>query len=138
MGAGGFVGDVRRHLSLLMTLAAWLLATGSHWELVQTFAWGRMILTYAQTVPLAEAVRLTFTPGNECSLCVAVQTAKQEAPDQESPQLTAAGKILLSSPPTSEFTLTAPAPERWAQVRGGWQAGRRECPPVPPPRGRVA
>ena len=33
---------MRRKLSLVLTLTAWLLATGSHWDLVQTFAYARM------------------------------------------------------------------------------------------------
>ena len=47
---------MRRKFSLVLTLAAWLLATGSQWDLAQTFAWGRMIVTYSQTMSVAQAV----------------------------------------------------------------------------------
>jgi hypothetical protein len=60
-----------RRLALILTLTAWLFATGSHWDLVQTFGWGRMIAAYSKTMPLAEAIRLTFTTDNVCSICVA-------------------------------------------------------------------
>ncbi len=53
---------MRRRLSLLTLLTAWLLATGSQWDMVQTLGWGRMIVRYSQTMTLAQAVRLTFTP----------------------------------------------------------------------------
>jgi hypothetical protein len=48
---------MRRKFSLILTLAAWLLATGSHWDLVQTFGWGRMIATYSQSMSFAQAVK---------------------------------------------------------------------------------
>ena len=37
---------IRRQLSLILTLIAWLFATGSHWDLVQAFGWGRMVTIY--------------------------------------------------------------------------------------------
>ena len=44
---------MRRQVSIVLVLAAWLLATGSQWDLAQTFAWGRMITTYSASMPLA-------------------------------------------------------------------------------------
>ena len=61
-----------RRLQLIAVLLAWLLATGSQWDGAQVFAWGKMVATYSRTMPLTAAVRLTFTPGNECDVCVVV------------------------------------------------------------------
>src|SRR5471032_1474735 len=69
---------VRRQLSLLLTLAAWLLATGSQWDLVQTFAWGRMFVENTRTLPLLEAAQRTFSPEGRCPICAAVSAAKQQ------------------------------------------------------------
>jgi len=82
---------MRRKFSLILTLAAWLLATGSHWDLVQTFGWGRMIATYAQSMSFTQAVKKTFSAGETCGVCEAVATAKQQdAADASAP--TAPGK----------------------------------------------
>jgi len=48
---------MRRQLSLILTLTAWLLATGSHWDLVQTFALGRMFASYAQSMSFTQAAQ---------------------------------------------------------------------------------
>lgn len=126
---------MRRRISLILTLAAWLLATGSHWDLVQTFAWGRMIATYSQTVPLAEAIRLTFTPENMCGICSAVSTAKQQQSDAAAiPGGKLDGKILLAFTPAPAPVVAAPSfvspvfDHPWTPI------SERAAPPVPPPR----
>jgi hypothetical protein len=129
---------VRRRLSLLLALTAWLLATGSHWDIVQTYAWGRMIVHYSRSVPLVEAVRLTFTPGNECRVCLVVQTAQEQAPEPAVPGAAAADKRLMALPPMSPAVLPLPDKVPWQVARGGSVPARRECPPVPPPRRATA
>ena len=84
---------MRHKLSLVLTLCAWLLATGSHWDVVQTFAWGRMIATYSQTMSLTQAVEKTFSAGATCGVCAVVATAKsQDSANPAAP--TAPGKTL--------------------------------------------
>lgn len=126
---------MRRKFSLILTLTAWLLATGSHWDLVQTFAWGRMIAIYAQSMPLREAVRLTFTPDNLCSVCKVVSEAKQ----QDGPGSLPAGKwdvkILLAFAPNAETAFTAPASGGWLESGPLYGSAFRTPPPLPPPRG---
>jgi hypothetical protein len=126
---------VRQRLSLIFTLAAWLFATGSQWDLVQTFAWGRMFVINAQTMPLLRAAKLTFSPEGRCELCSAVSDAKQQ---QENSATVPGGKldakILLAFEP-------APAPVVAAPEFAAWSLGdplvaslARSAPPVPPPR----
>lgn len=127
---------MRHRFSLFLTLAAWLLATGSHWDLLQTFAWGRMIATSAQTMPLMSAVKKTFTPEAMCELCHAVADAKQSAAkDPVLPDAKSTGKILLLcaaegstaySPATFLVGLTHTVPS----ISGALRA----APPSPPPR----
>jgi hypothetical protein len=130
---------MRRKLSLIAMLFAWLLATGSHWDLVQTFAWGRMIATYSQSMSLTEAVRLTFTPDNLCGICESVSAAKQQqGHDAALPtEGKAFGKILL---------VYQPVPVVFAPLLSSVHLpcdktlplGRERLePPVPPPRGLV-
>lgn len=131
---------MRRRLSIISLLFAWLLATGSQWDVVQTFAWGKMIVTYAQSMRVTEAVRLTFTPGNMCSLCHAVSEAKQQQTDDALPGDPAGklAKIPLVFQASSVFVSSAPtvqgvSPDEFLEMQGV----ARAAPPVPPPRGQA-
>ena len=127
---------MRLRFAHLLALFAWLLATGSHWDLVQGLGWGRMIATYSRTMPLAEAVRLTFTPDNMCGVCEAVATAKKASDDAGTPSAIPAGaqKIFLALAPAGVVIFAAlPAP-RWSAEDRLPDACARPAPPVEPPR----
>ena len=127
---------MRRRLSLLIMLTAWLFATGSHWDLVQTFAWGRMIATYSQTMSLTEAVELTFTPDQMCSICKRVSAAKQQ--QEHDGALPAGGKaaekIVLVYQPAPVFIARVPSSVNWPRSEAVFACRDRSPPPVPPPR----
>ena len=123
-------------LSLLLTLAAWLLATGSQWDLAQTFAWGRMFVTYSRTMSVAQALQKTFD-GEMCAICDAVQDAKQgQSPDgTTAPDNRLTAKMIFVGAPAAPF-LTRPAvlctglaPDLSAPL-----SADRSAPPSPPPR----
>ena len=127
---------MRARLSLILTLAAWLLATGSHWDLVQTFAWGNMIASYAQKMSLAAAVKKTFSAETMCHLCHAVADAKKsQSGDSATPGPKSIGKVLLvCAPDRSTFFSPSAAclgvlPELVAPM-----SAERTAPPSPPPR----
>jgi hypothetical protein len=69
---------VHRKLPLVLTLAAWLFATGSQWDLVQAFAWARMLATNVETMSVTDALAQTFSPEGRCTLCEAVSAAKEQ------------------------------------------------------------
>jgi hypothetical protein len=125
---------MRHRLSLVLTLLAWLLATGSHWDLVQTFGWGRMIAAYSQTMSLGEAVRLTFTPENMCGVCTIVATAKQQSDDAAIPGGKLHGKVLLVFAPTPAIVVAAPDFVYLSHSDPDIAGAARAAPPVPPPR----
>ena len=129
---------MRHRLSLVLTLFAWLLATGSHWDLVQTFGWGRMIATYSQTMSLSEAIRLTFTPENMCGVCSAVATAKQQTNDDAIPGGKLDGKVLLVFAPTPDIVVAAPDFLSRSPSDRRIATTTRAAPPVPPPRSLAA
>lgn len=133
---GLFSPDMRRQLSLVLTLAAWLFATGSHWDLVQTFAWGRMFATYAQSMPLLQAVQKTFATDGMCGICEMVQNAKEQgAGDAKTPGAKASEKIFLVSAP-GVLTFISPALKMMgfvAAMSAPVSATRAE-PSLPPPR----
>lgn len=127
---------MREKVSLLLTLAAWLLATGSHWDLVQTFAWGRMLASYSQVMPFSKAVAKTFSPQTMCSLCHAVADAKQqESNGATAPGTKTPGKILLvCAPRTLVFSSPAPHCAGLIAPESAPSSLDRSRPPSPPPR----
>jgi len=127
---------MRLRFAHLLALFAWLLATGSHWDLVQGLGWGRMIATYSRTMPLAEAVRLTFTPDNMCGVCETVASAKQAADQSETPSAVPSGaqKIFLSLAPAGVVIFSALHATRWSTEDMLPDACARPAPPVEPPR----
>ena len=128
---------MRRRLSLVLTLAAWLLATGSHWDLVQTFGWGRMIATYSRAMPLLRAVKQTFSGEAMCGVCALVHHAKeqQDADNAKVPGTKAPAKIFLVSAP-SVLVFASPASNCVGVVPAGSAplSADRTAPPLPPPR----
>lgn len=126
---------VRGKLPLLFTLASWLIATGSHWDLVQIGAWGRMFAQNVQVLPLSAALKLTFSEEGRCNVCSAVSSAKESGPETEA---SAAGK--LSSKMLVFFTQPAlfweaPAKPGFQVVAYLVESRDRSAPAVPPPRG---
>jgi hypothetical protein len=128
---------MRRKLSLITMLTAWLLATGSHWDLVQTFAWGRMIATYSQSMPLAQAIKLTFTPDNLCGVCESVSEAKQQQDTALPSDAKSAGKILMVFQAQPVFVADLAKAGKWTPREASPAVRDRVPPPVPPPRGLV-
>lgn len=131
---------MRRQLSLILTLIAWLLATGSHWDLVQTFAWGRMFVSYAQSMSITEAAQKTFSPEGRCEICETVTTAKQQ---QDAGGAKATGTkvptkiFLVSAPAALVFASPVPSCMGLTAAVPALASAERSAPPVPPPRALV-
>ena len=127
---------MRRQLSLLLTLTAWLFATGSEWDVVQTFAWGRMIATHAETMTLGAAVRKTFD-GEMCAICVAVQQARHQDAANDAAALSGKpwGKMVLACGPRT-LLVTRPSVRcaGLAPDRSPPPSADLAAPPSPPPR----
>lgn len=66
-------------LQLARFLAVFAISTscGGHWIVLQSVAWSRMIVEYAQTAPLERAIGNTFDGQHPCSLCKKIATAKK-------------------------------------------------------------
>lgn len=129
-----------RRLSALFVLCAWLLASGAHWDLVQSFAWGRMIATYSQTMPLAEAVRLTFTADNLCGVCTIVadnhtrSDASGTDADRPAADPATKAKAPLATPPEHLFVYCSVTVPAWPTEHFLPDACARPAPPAEPPR----
>ena len=110
------------------------MATGSHWDLVQSFGWGRMIAKYAQSMPLAEAVRLTFTTDNFCGVCTFVQSAQTSADDAAPPPSSRDLKIQLALLTVPRVVIAAPTVLERFSVSPSRAPTRDDPPPLRPPR----
>lgn len=123
----------------MLVLCATLLAGGAHWDVLQGVAWTRMAATNARSMPLVEALRATFAPGNECSMCEFIARSKSGAEEDTSlPPLPSEpnGKpkwLAVGFAPAELFVAPPPA-VRWEAARFSLPDGPRATPPTPPPK----
>jgi len=105
-------------------------------DVVQTVGWGRMFASYAQTMSLTEAARLTFVSDNFCDVCTFVQTSKQAREGQAAPVPagTSSTKVILAFQPSPVFVLSAPPLAPWLAEDQTAVGASRSAPPTPPPR----
>jgi len=126
---------VHRKLPLVLILAAWLLATGSQWDLLQTFAWARMLTENVQSLPMEAALARTFSPEGRCEMCNGITTAKQQQDEADSALGgKAGGKTLLVYMPTPVVVIQAPNVSRFIPSETLITGLGRSAPPLPPPR----
>jgi hypothetical protein len=127
---------MRSQLTKILMLVAWLLATGSHWDVVQVFAWGRMLAHNARVLPLRDALELTFSAQGRCQVCLTVQDNRPAAGEE------AAAVSLLAKEPLVFQTVTGvvvapPTSAAWIEGATSWLTHDRTAPPTPPPRARA-
>lgn len=127
---------MRSRLSLFTLLLAWLLATGSQWEVVQIFAWGRMIVQSARQENLSSAIQDTLEGKAPCAICRLVTAAKKNAlPAVPSADQEERLKVFLIA-----FAADKPRSAPVQQCIGvvdtylGMNSALASAPPVPPPR----
>lgn len=126
---------MRRRVSLLALLAAWVCASGILLNLEQGVAWVRMFGGYAKVYSVGESLQRTFDPEKPCAICCAVERARETAQHnqpaavaptavklllicEEAAGLKPASAVVFTWP--AEPAVSAPAPYRSV--------------PLPPPR----
>ncbi len=128
---------MRLRIAQLVACFAWLLASGGHWDVIQTFAWGRMIVGYSRTMSLDEAVTQTFDADNLCGVCewVAESKTRDSASGTDTPgDLVAKARPPLAMPPTYVFFHASSAVREWPRHEAQRVEQWRDAPPVEPPR----
>ena len=73
---------LRRFGNILMLVAV-LAATGTHWSLLQSVAWTRMLAANLRTDSFTAAVQKTFDGNHPCALCKAIAAGKQTEQKKE-------------------------------------------------------
>jgi hypothetical protein len=129
-----------RRFSTVVVLFAWLLASGAQWDVLQGFAWGRMIATYSRTMPFDEAVRLTFTADNLCNVCEFVADSRTRADgmtsngDVPAADTLSKAKAPLATPPAHVFVFASLPALEWPREDFRVNSHARPAPPTEPPR----
>jgi len=120
-----------RTLTRLLVLLAAVQILGGHWAVLQTVAWGKMLVDYAQRESLTVAVAKTFDGAHPCSLCHTVTAGREQEKKQESAttivKLDAVLAPAVQLPPRSE------APRAFFPV-ALQQCEMAYSPLTPPPR----
>ena len=134
MTVAGMQVNVRRTVAITSLFLAWLCANGAILDLAQCLAWTRMFASYAETLPVGEALRETFDARKPCALCRAISHAK-ESQQQQLPQQVVrdAEKLILALETPSPVFLTRPSDD-WQEERWMMIDPRINPVPVPPPR----
>jgi hypothetical protein len=127
---------VRRHVSTICLLLAWLCANGAVWNVVQVVAWAKMFHTYSQAMPASQALALTFDGSAPCDMCILAQdgqgTARSSLP-REAALGGGTEKILLIAECAPAGVLVAPEIS-WPGIAHEVGVTRDDSVPVPPPR----
>lgn len=125
---------VRRTVSHVALIFAWLCANGAIWDVAQVLAWTRMFTSYAQTLPVQQALSATFDPSKPCEICVGVAKAREQERTQAPLALESSGdKLVLALHTPAPIVFRAP-PSEWPSIRWTLPPARLEPVPLPPPR----
>ncbi|PAW65570.1 MAG: hypothetical protein B9S34_10640 [Opitutia bacterium Tous-C1TDCM] len=123
-----------RRLGLVVTLVAWLCATGTQWDVVQAVAWVRMFAENSRDLPVLAALERTFSPAARCSLCHAVSQAKQDEPGPAGTAGKSEAKIVFVHQAAESAIVTLSAVPAWPVADFTAAGTLRAAPPLPPPR----
>jgi hypothetical protein len=128
---------VRQRIQISVAVLLAFIATGSQWDFVQTFAWGRMLVNYSRTMTVSQSIAKTFS-GEMCDVCrLVASTQRQDRTRSEVPAARADAKLFLFLQSPSEIVLACPAEaDRTPRATAATTVGRA-APLLPPPR-RVA
>ncbi|MES1168532.1 MAG: hypothetical protein ABUL61_05125 [Oleiharenicola lentus] len=126
---------MRRKISVICLLVAWLFANGVTWNVVQVVAWARMYRDNARIMPATQALQLTFSGEAPCDLCRLADSAKKTADQQLPHDAIGSGseKFLLACTVPAPVILLSPD-SAWPGVADDTGLTRTDAVPLLPPR----
>ena len=80
-----------------------MVSMGGHLALLQTFAWGKMMVDFSATSSLTEAVGKTFDGAHPCALCKVVKKTKGEEEKKTLVKAEMKMELALPAPVTVPF-----------------------------------
>lgn len=90
---------VFRHLRMAghwLLIGTLFVSLGGHLALLQTVAWGNMLVSFSRTDSLAEAAKKTFDGDHPCPLCKVVKQSSKD--ENRKPLLKAESKMEVALP----------------------------------------
>lgn len=121
----------------VLCLLAMFIAGGGHWAVLQTIAWGRMIVDYSRTASLATAVEETFDGDHPCPMCTSIKKGRSD--EQKSEQTPPLAKPTKAPEPMYLPAIARVAPAAFHRLPHDFERVSRpadlaEPPPTPPPQ----
>ncbi len=114
-----------------LLIAAMFCALGGHWLVLQTVAWGGMIVDYSRSAGFSVAVGRTFDGQHPCQMCKSIEKTRQTEKKQDAVVM----EMKLDVFHEAARTLVWPVMSFWQQsVVDSSPLARSEPPSVPPPR----
>lgn len=105
-----------RKLAKWFLVVALMVSIGGHWAILQTVAWGSMIVSFSQSDDLSVAVAKTFDGQHACKLCKVVAEGKKSEQSQSAAQagvklefVWASAPVLICSPLSCDPIVEAPS-----------------------------
>jgi hypothetical protein len=133
--ARGHIVGVRRKISVLFLLVAWLCANGVVWNAVQVVGWVKMVRDYSEVMPFTQALSVTFSGEAPCDFCRVAESGREQA--EQLPQQATLGaameKIFFVADTAPVVVLPVPT-AAWPVLAAETGSRRIEAVPVPPPR----
>jgi hypothetical protein len=117
-------------LPKLAIVAALACSVGLHWELLQSVAWVKMVVSYSSGAPLKVALEKTFDGKHPCSLCNEIAKGRQS----EKQSIPTVAKKFEFSYSATLFVFSAPSQYWEIEPPETFGSARPHTPPVPPPR----
>lgn len=118
-------------LGQYLLIAAMFAACGGHWLVLQSVAWGGMIVAYSRTDGLTVGVEKTFDGQHPCGLCKAIEKSKGSEQKRDAQVIVSKVELFYAAVPA----LVQPVRESWMQsVADCFSDARAEPPSVPRPR----
>lgn len=72
------MSKVVRRMSQYLLIGTLVVSLGGHLALLQTLAWGTMLVEFSRTESLREAAKKTFDGEHPCALCKVVKESKSQ------------------------------------------------------------
>lgn len=118
------------HWMLIGTL---FVSLGGHLALLQTFAWGNMLMSFSRTASIADAAKKTFDGDHPCPMCKVVRESKKQ--EEKKPLLKTESKMEVALPTPVRLKTQRGVPVA-IPVPGYFGRGAEVCLGVPtqPPR----
>jgi hypothetical protein len=122
---------VLKGIGRCLLILALLGATGGHWAVLQTVAWGDMLAKNLQTDSVEAAIKKTFDGSHPCKLCKQISAGKSSEKKSETP-LGIKKLEFISERPMFVFV----APQNFQLLTESFSPldGLNHLPSVPPPR----